>query len=859
MDRHSTSPALVIHGHFYQPPRENPWTEMVDRETSAAPFENWNERIHDECYRPNAHARIFDAYGRVERIVNNYAGINFNFGPTLLTWLARHHPETYARILEADRTSTRVRGGHGNAIAQGYHHAILPLCNARDRRTEIRWGLADFRHRYQREPEALWLPETACDDLTLAALIEEGLRYVILSPFQAERVRPLSEHAPDPLSVVHHGESRTPHTSVDPHAQWRSVADGNIDPTIPYRYFHPDGSRRAITIFFYDGHIARAIAFEGALASSQGLVDHLARASRGAGRIVHTATDGESYGHHFHFGDRTIAYALETEARARGFWVTNYGEFLDHHAPTWEVEIKKGPDGEGTAWSCAHGVGRWRRDCSCHAGALEGWNQKWRAPLRAALEFLRDAAAQRFEEAGGELFRDVWEARDRYIELIVDPARARTEFWQAHSRQTLSTEEQTRALTLLEMQRSSLLTFTSCGWFFNDISGLETLQVLRYAGRVLDCMDELKFAAPHQEFLEILAEARSNVARQGSGADIFRRAVETSRITAQHVAAHLAIAGLVNHGEETNETAGYLCRREDLRKERHGRLTMETARLTLEKLATGKLFDFAVAAMHFGDVDFYCVLKSFPGEAPFQISTAKLWSDFRTASLPTMLRLAQEEFGPDEYGLEHLLSEGRQRISEMVFGKMVERFSEAYASLYEDNRRNIEMLHQAGFELPRELRAAAEFTMGRKFETEMRLQQQHEPPDYRPALKIAHEVAQHGYRIRRDETRRMFQEMIARAVRQAVADPAPENLQTALTLITLAKELKLDANVERAQEFVYQAIEDNVPDPQQLHDLAALLGLSPNLSQPMTSATDSRPTRRAAIQANQKITAERPA
>ena len=289
--------ALVIHGHFYQPPRENPWTGEIDEQSSARPFRDWNERIHFECYRPNAFARILDREGRVERILNNYAGLSFNFGPTLLAWLERHHPATYARVLSADAESVFARAGHGNAIAQGFHHAILPLCNGRDRLTEIRWGRADFRRRFGRDPESLWLPETACDSATLCALIEEGLKYVILSPFQAARVRPLAG------------------------GEWRDVSGGRIDATVPYLFRHPEGSRRSIAVFFYDGEAARAIAFERALVSSRGLVAHFERAARrGAGRLVNVATDGESYGHHFRYGDLCLAHALEDEAARRGFY-----------------------------------------------------------------------------------------------------------------------------------------------------------------------------------------------------------------------------------------------------------------------------------------------------------------------------------------------------------------------------------------------------------------------------------------------------------------------------------------------------------------------------------------------------------
>jgi alpha-amylase/alpha-mannosidase (GH57 family) len=801
--------ALIIHGHFYQPPRENPWTESVDREPGARLFHDWNERIYQECYRPNAYARIIDGYGRIERIVNNYCSISYNFGPTLLSWLEREHPRTYARILEADRESAVARGGHGNSIAQGYNHSILPLCNERDRRTQVRWGLRDFQYRFGREAEAMWLPETACDDLTLGTLIDEGLRYVILSPHQAERARALKGK------------------------EWTSVSDGQIDTTRPYKYFHRDGSGRSISIFFYEGSIAKGIAFDGALASSQGLVDRFERAARGrAAACVNVATDGETYGHHFHWGDRTLSYALEVEAPMRGFRVTNYGEFLDAHPPEMEVEIKRGPEGLGTAWSCAHGVGRWSRDCGCQTGAQEGWNQAWRGPLRSALDMLRDEAASAFEATTGELFVDPWLARDDYIELIARPSTGREAFLRRHAGRDLSASERVRALTFLEMQRSAMTMYTSCGWFFADISGIEGQQVLKYAGRVLDFMRELGLPSPEARFLEILSEARSNIAKHGTGADIYRRFIEAARVTPERVAAHLGMSSLVDETSGEGETASYIYRRKEFQKQQHGHLTLSTERLELEARATGRLYDYAVASMHFGDVDFYCVLQSFPGAERFQEAVAALWAQFRVASLPSILRLAQEQFGPGEYGLEHLLPAGRERIAEILFGQMVERFSAEYEFLYKSNRRNIEMLQGAGFELPTELRAAAEFTIGRRFEEEIRKHGlSRDASDYRKALEIANEVAQHGYRIDRDGVRRTFEEMIVRAVLNALAAPSAENMQTPLVLVKLARKLKLEANLEQAQEAVYEALrsEAMASAPEALHELASVLGLAPGL------------------------------
>ena len=797
--------ALVIHGHFYQPPRENPWTELVEREAGAAPFHDWNERIHAECYRPNAFARISDWHGRVERVVNNYARLSFNFGPTLLNWLERSHPETYARIIDADRESVLRYNGHGNAIAQGYNHSILPLCNERDRRTQIRWGLADFRRRYGREAEALWLPETACDDATLAALVEEGLRYVVLSPHQAEAVRRVGSDT------------------------WQNVSDGRIDTTVPYKYLHRDGSGRSIAVFFYNGEIARGIAFEGLLASSNGLLAACARAARGGAQIVNVATDGESYGHHFRWGDRCIAYALEVEAERFGLRVTNYGEFLDGHEPEHEVLIKPGPNGEGTAWSCAHGLGRWTRDCGCNASAPGGWNQRWRTPLRAAFDLLRDDLAPKFEEAGALLLRDPWAARDEYVELLGPGRHARREeFLSRHARHTLSGEEKVRALTLLEAQRAALTMYTSCGWFFNDITGIETVQTLRYAGRVVETMEALGLEPPTEAFLEILSEAQSNLLERSTGADIYLRTVAQSRVTPQRVAAHVALCNLLEPAvpESECESAGYSYRKLDFRKQRHGRVTLETVRLALEEEATGRQHEFALAAMHFGEIDYYCALRPFKSSEEYEEAAARLWSQLRAASLPVLLRVAQSEFGPEEFGLEALLPQGQGHLSRSVFGRLVARFMEQYEQLYEENRRVIERLQEIGFRPPRELRLAAELTVGLRLEREIRGQRRG-AGDYRAAAEIARDAARHGYRIDRTSVTRVFEETLTEAARTVVARPDADNIRSARALIELGRELGLTANLERGQEIIYEAARAGAALSAEARDFALALGLAP--------------------------------
>lgn len=480
---------IVVHGHFYQPPREDPWTGEIDRQPSAAPFHDWNERVHAESYLSNVFADLETATG--EEVVNNFERLSFNVGPTLMSWMERFHPRTYLRIIRADAKSAE-RLGHGNAIAQSFHHTILPLSEPRDVRTQIRWGVADFRHRFGREPAGMWLPETAANHNVLRILIDEGIAFTVLAPWQAGRVRM-------------------------PGDRWKRIEPDDIDTRVPYRYVHPEGSGRSLAIFFYDADIARAIAFENAMASAEDFIDMFEAHSHDGAGIVHAATDGETYGHHHKFGEIGLAYALFVEAERRGVTITNYPAVLAESSPEIEVELVDGP---GTSWSCTHGIERWRSNCGCVTGGKEGWNQEWRAPLRAGLELVRVAADEVFERLGAHLFVDPWAARDAYVDVVVG-AVDKEELLATHAAGPLDDAARREMTSLLELQRNSMSMFTSCGWFFADIAGIESIQVLRYAARTLDLMEELGQPAPTEAFTRKLEEAKSNDPEAGTGADVF--------------------------------------------------------------------------------------------------------------------------------------------------------------------------------------------------------------------------------------------------------------------------------------------------------------------------------------------------
>ena len=486
------APHIVVHAHFYQPPREDPWTGRIDRQSGAAPFHDWNERVHAECYRPNAFAHIPSRSGGEPEPVNNFERLSFNVGPTLLSWMEAEDPETYARIIDADRAS-RERLGRGNAIAQAFHHTILPLSPLRDARTQVLWGLEDFRHRFGREADGIWLPETATNDDVLSILIEEGVRFTVLAPNQAATWR-----------------------SMD--GAWVDVSERPLDTRVAYRYLHPDGSGRSLTLFFYDGEIARQIAFERAGASAErflGLFEE--RFSDDPDHLVHAATDGETYGHHHVFTELGLAYALFVEAGERGIEVTNYAGYLDHHPVRHEVRIAPGP---GSSWSCAHGVGRWSEDCGCSTGGEEAWNQAWRGPLREALDLLRGVADEAYERLGAGVLSDPWGARDRYVEVVIGKTPIE-DFLARESSRPVGEDEAHRMHDLLDLQVNAMSMYTSCGWFFSDCGGIETVQILRYAARTIDLLGALGQPSSEAAFVTALEGAKSNDPAIGTAADIY--------------------------------------------------------------------------------------------------------------------------------------------------------------------------------------------------------------------------------------------------------------------------------------------------------------------------------------------------
>ena len=696
---------VTVHGHFYQPPRENPYLDAIERQPSAAPHHDWNERIYYECYRPNAFARVLNDQGELIGIVNNYEYLSFNIGPTLMAWLERYDMEVYKRILEADRKSADRLNGHGNAIAQAYNHIILPLANERDKYTQIRWAKSDFRARFGRESEGMWLAETAVDYTTLEVLVAEGIKFIILAPSQVERCRRMPTE----------GELREGLQEGEAEAQWHEVGGGQIDPTRPYRCFLPGsgsgGERKFIDIFFYDGPISRDMGFNDVLSDSQHLAGRLGLAIHGDNRpsqLISVATDGETFGHHKGGTEKCLAYSFIREFPRRGWTVTNFAHYLSINPPTWEVELKP-----VTAWSCSHGVDRWQDDCGCGGGG--GWHQKWRRPLRDSLNWLRDKLIEVYDKEGGRLLRDPWQARDEYIQVIRDRSTANVEnFLVRHQNHALTPAEQVDALRLLEMQRHSLFMFTSCGWFFEEISRPEGTQVLRYAARALELAGDVAGVQLEGEFVSRLAEAPSNVDFFKDGANVYRQLVETAQISLEQVAAHYAMSGLFANYATQQRLYCYEAHQRDYQLQRMGPLTLAVGQLQLVSEITLENIELVFAVLHLGGWDFHCCIQPFGGRRAYTKMKEELFSVLEEGSAAHAILAMSQYFDGKSFSLSDLFAEERHRIMRLLSRETLTRLDRLYTQVYRDNYGVLMGFHRDELPVPKELQVAAEIALSRR-------------------------------------------------------------------------------------------------------------------------------------------------
>jgi len=818
---------ICIHGHFYQPPRENPWLESIEWQESAYPYHDWNERITAECYAPNAASRILGAHDRIARIVNNYGRISFNFGPTLLAWLEPNAPDVYQAILRADVRSAERFGGHGSALAQAYNHMIMPLANERDRRTQVRWGVADFERRFGRRPDGMWLPETAVDIDTLEALAEAEIRFTILAPSQAARFRPLVEAEAQAQADTEgqaegqaeaeaeaEAEGRDGGRAAGPangrgapsaEAEWTDVSGGRIDTTRAYVQRLPSG--RSIALFFYDGPISRAVAFERLLSSGERFAHRITNAFHGEDRrsqLAHIATDGETYGHHHGAGEMALAYALSHIKQASLGRLTNYAQYLELHPPRHEVEIV-----ENTAWSCVHGVGRWRTDCGCNSGGRAGWNQAWRGPLRDALDWLRDELAPRYAAAAAELLREPWAARDDYIAVILDrsPA-ARDRFLERHARRELSPEERVRVWKLLEMQRQAMLMYTSCGWFFDELSGIETVQVIQYAGRAVQLADQLFDEPVEPGFLQRLERAKSNLPDQGDGRRIYEKQVAAARLDLEKVAAHYAVSSLFETYQDPARVHCYTVRVQDRRSGEAGRARLVLGRATVTSEITEESRHFLIGAVRVVDHTVGGGAAPFEDEASYRRVADEVVSAFRNADFTATMRLMERHFNAEQYSLRSLFRDEQRRVIEKAMSTSITQAEASYRQIYERNAPLMRFLRGLSIPQPAEFEAAAELVIN----SELRREASADRVDVERMLSLMGEAQEGDIRLDDEGVAFRLSHTMERAMRRFFERPDDEaRLDRIAELVGLLPSLPFTVNVWTVQNMFWDMMKRVLP------------------------------------------------
>ena len=676
---------VCIHGHFYQPPRENPWLEGVELQDSAYPFHDWNERITAECYAPNFASRILDSEKRVTDIIDNYSRISFNFGPTLLSWMEQHRPSTYQSILEADRLSLERFSGHGSAIAQAYSHMIMPLANRRDKVTQVLWGIKDFQKRFGRFPEGMWLPETAVDTETLVVMAELGIKFTILAPSQAKRVRRIMRSA-----------------------RWHDVSGGKIDPTTGYLCFLPSGKR--INLFFYDGPISQDIAFGGLLNNGEAFAHRLFSAfsdQRDWPQVVHIATDGETYGHHHRYGDMALAYCLHLIESSTSAKLTNYGEYLEKHPAAHWVEIH-----DYSSWSCVHGVERWKEDCGCNSGMHSGWNQAWRKPLREAMDWLRDTLIPLYEDQSKELFKDPWKARDEYIDVILDRRGENVEgFFRRNAVKELSREERVKALKFLEMQRNAMLMYTSCGWFFDEISGIETTQVLRYAARAIQLAEQLSATALEKDYLQKLEKAPSNIPDFEHGAKIYERLVKPSMLDLLRVGAHYAISSLFEDYKKSTRIYCYTANSDLYDRMEMGKLRLAIGKTRIQSEITWEEQPISFAVLHLGDHNLNGGVRKFMGGEAFSTMHGEIKETFNKGNISDVIKLMDKHFGMNNYSLWHLFKDEQRKVLHRLLHPILEGIEVSFRKIFEESCTIMNFLQGVQMPVPKPLAVAADYVI----------------------------------------------------------------------------------------------------------------------------------------------------
>ncbi len=788
---------ICIHGHFYQPPRENPWLEEVEFQESAQPYHDWNERVTAECYAPNAVSRVMDSDWRIIGLINNYSRISFNFGPTLLYWLERHKPQVYKSILDADKESMNNFSGHGSAIAQVYNHMIMPLANRKDKETQVKWAIVDFQKRFNRFPEGMWLPETAVDIESLEVLAENNIKFTILSPHQAVNTRKIGEK------------------------DWIDVSGGKIDPRRAYFCNLPSG--KSITLFFFDKRTASDIAFGNLLANGEAFANRLASAlqDNGAETLIESvASDGELYGHHHPHGDMTLAYCIYYIVSKESAKLTNYAEFLERFPPEFEVQIQ-----ENTSWSCIHGVERWRSDCGDNMGR-EGWHQAWRKPLREAMDWLRDALSPFFEQEAQKYLNDPWQARNEYIEVILDRSQENLEnYLKKTAKKQLSQQEKRRVIKLLEMQRHALLMFTSCGWFFDEISGIESVQVMMYAARAMQLAKELFNIDLETQYTKILEQAPSNIAEFGNGAKIYSlfikpAVVDFAKISAQNTIMQL-FAGNIKTSAFTQKLPNccFKIDTEQVDVRDDGKFRVIVNRSTVYSATTLDEATFGSAAIWLGDHNVSCGAKWNMQKQSFDSMREQVLTCFERGQINEIIVLLSKFFGGKyTYSLKDLFKDDQRYILNYIVADGLKKAKELYEIVYHDNSAMLRFMVEARIPSPRPLQAAAQIVLNMEIEQMLSTQ----TPDLDRLQKLIADAKQLSAALDSELLAFEASEKIAEEFNRLSA--TPENIDIVRwisRLIQMVSSLPIKLNLWQSQNTAFKIAQNQYRKIKERQDEAA--------------------------------------
>jgi alpha-amylase/alpha-mannosidase (GH57 family) len=757
---------LCIHGHFYQPPRENAWLEEIEIQDSASPFHDWNERITHECYRPNGTSRILNGRNRIIDIVNNYSKISFNFGPTLLSWMQQKAPEVYASVLEADKQSIKNFDGHGSAMAQVYNHIIMPLASKRDQTTQVKWGLEDFRSRFAREAEGMWLAETAVNVDTLEILAAHGIKFTVLAPRQALRYRKLGA------------------------SSWTS----GVDSKRHYLCQLPSGNK--ITLFFYDGDRSQDVAFKGILKNGREFAEKLISSfdDRSEPQLVHIATDGESYGHHHRHGDMALAFCcrhIETQGLAK---LTNYSQYMHEIEATHEVEIVN-----DSSWSCYHGIERWRSNCGC--GNESGFHQRWREPLRDSLNWLRDQLTAVYEEGLSMYEVDPWYLRDQYIQVVLNRDQDFVDhFLSTHLGKKVTNAARTKVIRLLEMQRHSLLMFTSCGWFFDEVSRIETVQILQYANRAIQLAEQVSDIKLEQEFIRMLRKAVSNVAELKNAANIYVQQIQPKRIGLTNVGMHYAVASLFDENPEKLRILNYSCSSNPFERLHAGIQRLAIGRTQVNSLVTLSEKQFSFAVLYIGQHNIIGSAAEI-SQAEFSKMQKEIVQAFDESRVYKVVDIMQNYFGGSNFSFFELFKDARSQVLTKILETNISNAAGTYTRIYERNYNILNVMYSAGLVVPSVLKQNTEIVIN----LELNKSLQRPNADLRNLKHLVDEVKKWNIPVDNRILSYQTANKINRLISGFSKDPDDIKILTDISgILNMTKEIDLDPSLNELQNKLLQ-------------------------------------------------------